>query len=98
MGLVTFDALELLLSGGVGPELLMQLGGSFSQSGRHVFARSFAALCAQARELEALRLYACSAAVQTLAIDRARIDERLDGVMSTPGFLKLAGSAQIIFV
>jgi peroxiredoxin family protein len=48
--------------------------------------------------LEDLELYACSASMETMAVDRAQVEGRLDGVMSTPAFLKKAASAQIIFV
>jgi hypothetical protein len=52
-----------------------------------------------ALELENLSLHACSAATQTLGIDAAALAERgLDGVKSTPRFLRDNADANLIFV
>ena len=58
------------------------------------FDRSLAELIAAARDLDALALYACSASVDLLEIG----GEPLDGVMSTPRFLREARGAELIFV
>ena len=81
MALASFRALELLLDP--------------APSGRgERFDRSLAELIASARELEGLRIYACSASVDLLEID----GEPLDGVLSTPRFLREARGAELIFV
>ena len=58
------------------------------------FDRSLDELVAAAEGIEALELYACSASVQELGID----GEPLDGVRSTPRFLREAQGAALIFV
>ena len=58
------------------------------------FDRSLAELVTAARELDSLTLYACSASVDMLGIE----GEPLDGVMSTPRFLREASGAELIFV
>ena len=58
------------------------------------FDRSLAELIATARDLEQLELYACSASVDLMGVDGGR----LDGVMSTPRFLREARGATLIFV
>ena len=58
------------------------------------FDRSLAELIATARELDSLTLYACSASVDLLGIEA----EPLDGVMSTPRFMRAARGAELIFV
>jgi peroxiredoxin family protein len=61
-------------------------------------ARGLAELRATARELPALRLYACAAAVDTTGADRAAVEQRLDGVMSTPRFLRETAGARLVVV
>jgi peroxiredoxin family protein len=58
------------------------------------FDRSLGELIAAAEGIEALELYACSASVQELGLDT----EPLDGVLSTPRFLREARGAELIFV
>jgi hypothetical protein len=58
------------------------------------FDRSLAELIAAAEGIEALELYSCSASVQELGVE----GEPLDGVMSTPRFLREARGAELIFV
>ena len=98
IGLLSFDALELCLAEAGEARLSQDLEGLLSPQGRSTFARSFAALRDTALGLDRLLLYACSASMETMAVDRAEVEDRLDGVMSTPAFLKKAGRAQIIFV
>jgi peroxiredoxin family protein len=83
-GLATFGALEALLGE---PE-----------ERDDTFGRTLAELRATAAELDEVRIWACAAAVETAGIDRARVDERLDGVLSTPRFLREVRDAQLVVV
>ena len=58
------------------------------------FDRSLAELIESARGLDGLTIFACSASVDLLEIP----GEPLDGVVSTPRFLREAGDAELIFV
>jgi len=58
------------------------------------FDRSLGELIATARELENLDLYACAASVDLMEIE----GQPLDGVMSTPRFLREQRGATLIFV
>ena len=69
-----------------------------AHEGRTAFARSLAELRATADELPALKLYACSASVVALALDERDVAERLDGVRSTPRFLRETAGARLMFV
>jgi hypothetical protein len=63
--------------------------------GADLFSRSFTELIAAARELDTLTIHACAASVQMLEIP----GEPLDGVKSTPRFLRdTAGAKRLIFV
>jgi peroxiredoxin family protein len=62
------------------------------------FARSLAELIETAVELESLTIHACAASVQTMGLDSVAIGERLDGVKSTPRFLRDTAGARLIFV
>lgn len=65
---------------------------------RETFARSFAELIDTALALESVTVHACSASVETMGLDRGAIAERLDGVKSTPRFLRDSSGARLIFV
>jgi peroxiredoxin family protein len=97
--LASFRALELLLA-----EDLLQRAEepeatpSLSWAGRDTFARSLLELRNTALGLESLSLYACAASVETMSLTPAAVEERLDGVMSTPRFLREAQGATLIFV
>jgi peroxiredoxin family protein len=69
-----------------------------SDAGREAFARTLAELRDTATELEDLKVWACSAAVELTGADRSRIDQRLDGVMSTPRFLREVAGADLVVV
>ena len=71
---------------------------AIADQGRMAFARSLAELRATAHDLPGLALYACSASVAALGLDEAEVGERLDGVRSTPRFLREAEGAQLLFV
>src|SRR5215218_8599220 len=51
-----------------------------------------------AGELPDCTIWACAAAVETTGADRVAIDQRLDGVRSTPHFLRDAGDARLVVV
>jgi peroxiredoxin family protein len=83
-GLVSFGALAPLLDDAAPAD--------------DTFSRSLHELRETARELEDCRLYACAAAVELSGADPARIEARLDGVMSTPRFLREVEGAQLVVV
>ncbi len=67
-----------------------------------MLARDFDAPLAQLRaaadELDELELWACSAAVQATGADPATVQRELDGVMSTPRFLRETAGARLVVV
>jgi len=98
--LASFGALDLLLD----PDLSRRVQEpdatpSLSWAGRETFARSLVELIATAAELEQLTIHACAASVETMALEPAAIEAgRLDGVKSTPRFLRDTAGARLIFV
>jgi peroxiredoxin family protein len=98
-GLATFRGLDLLLDDDLlGRAESADATPTLSWQGRETFARSFAELRDTALELDALSLFACSASVETMSITSADVEDRLDGVMSTPRFLRETDGAQLVFV
>jgi peroxiredoxin family protein len=93
-GLVSFGALAPMLD----PELHALAARCDAVADTETFARSLVELRATARELEDCRLWACAAAVELTGASRAEIDERLDGVMSTPRFLREVAGAELVVV
>jgi peroxiredoxin family protein len=96
--LASFRALDLLLD----DELLQRASDpeatpSLSWAGRDTFARSLLELRDTALSLDGLELYACAASVETMSITAGAVEERLDGVMSTPRFLREAQGAALLF-
>ena len=85
-GLATFGALELLID------------DAAFEGRTDTFGRTLAELRATAAELEEVRIWACAAAVETAGIDRARVEAHLDGVLSTPRFLREVRDAQLVVV
>jgi peroxiredoxin family protein len=83
-GLATFGALEALLED---PPLADD-----------TFGRTLTELRATAFELEDVRIWACAAAVETSGVARADVEARLDGVLSTPRFLREVRDAQLVVV
>jgi len=72
---------------------------SLAWAGRETFARSLAELVDTALSLETLSVHACAASMETMGLEPAAIAERgLDGVKSTPRFLRDAADATLIFV
>jgi hypothetical protein len=98
--LAGFGALGLLLD----PDLLRRVQEpeatpELAWAGRETFAKSLVELVDTALELETLSIHACAASVETMAIDAADLEARgLDGVKSTPRFLKDTAGARLIFV
>ena len=62
------------------------------------FSRSLHELRETARELEDCRLWACAAAVELTGTCAEAIEARLDGVMSTPRFLREVEGADLVVV
>lgn len=96
--LASFRALERLLD----EDLLQHAEDpertpSLSWAGRETFARSLLELRETALELETLKLYACSASVETMSVTPTEVEERLDGVMSTPSFVREFAGATLLF-
>jgi peroxiredoxin family protein len=95
-GLATFEALdplldEQLLSRALRPDETPAL----SEPGRATFARSLVELRETAGELPDCRIWACAAAVETTGLE---LDGRLDGVRSTPRFLREVAGARLVVV
>jgi peroxiredoxin family protein len=96
-GLATFGALGALLD----PELEARARREAShviEAEREAFARTLVELRAAARELPACRIWACAAAVQAAGADWTTVSERLEGVTSTPSFLREVAGAQLVVV
>jgi peroxiredoxin family protein len=99
--LASFGALGLILD----PDLLRRAQEpdatpSLSWAGREKFAKSLTELIDTALTLDNLTIHACSASVETMAIEAADVEARgLDGVKSTPRFLRdTADAARLLFV
>jgi peroxiredoxin family protein len=98
-GLVGFGALapvldERLLARALRPDAAPDV----SEGGREAFARTLAELRDTALELEDCRLWACAAAVEATGTARTQVEARLDGVMSTPRFLREVAGAELFVV
>ena len=93
VALATFRALDLMLDASHAADT-----SELPPGARDRFQRSFAELVEVARELDTVRLYACSASIEAMAVSAAEVESRLDGVMSTPRFLRAADGARLIFV
>jgi peroxiredoxin family protein len=95
-GLVTFEALEPLLDEQLLARALRpEETPALSEPGREVFARTLVELRETAAELPDCRIWACAAAVETTGLEVSR---RLDGVRSTPRFLREVGDARLVVV
>jgi hypothetical protein len=97
--LATYRSLDLVLDPGLGrlaanPEATPGL----AWQGREKFARSLAELRDTALTLDSLAVFACSASLETMAVSEADVEDRLDGVMSTPRFLRETAGARLLFV
>jgi peroxiredoxin family protein len=97
--LVGFGALAPLLDDRLQARALRpEAAPDVSDAGRDAFARTLAELRDTARELEDCRIWACAAAVEATGTPRSEVEARLDGVMSTPRFLREVAGADVIFV
>ena len=96
LGLATFAALEPLLDAQLLARALRPDGTpGLTAPGRETFARGLVALRQTAEELPECRIWACAAAVETTG---AAVGPPLDGVLSTPRFLREAGDARLVVV
>ncbi len=69
-----------------------------SDAARETFARTLSELRDTALELEDCRVWACAAAVEATGVERAAVEARLEGVLSTPRFLREVEGAQLVVV
>jgi peroxiredoxin family protein len=98
-GLVTFGALGVLVDDELERRALQPHGTpQLTREGRRIFARSLAELRDTVADLEHCRLEACSAAVQTTGVAPGDVARRLDGVTSTPRFLREVAGAELVVV
>ena len=96
LGLATFAALDPLLDDALEARALRpEETPEFTAPGRATFARTLVELRATAAELPACQIWACAAAVETTGIEVAG---RLDGVSSTPRFLREVGEGRLVVV
>jgi len=97
--LVGFGALAPLLDDRLLARALRpEAAPDVSDAGREAFARTLAALRDTAIELDDCRIWACAAAVEATGTDRTLVEARLDGVMSTPRFLREVAGAELVVV
>jgi peroxiredoxin family protein len=89
--LVSFGALAPLLDPAA-------LEAAARDAGPETFARTLVKLRATAAELDDCRLWACAAAVEAAGVERAAVEAELDGVMSTPRFLREVAGADLVVV
>jgi peroxiredoxin family protein len=87
-------ARALVSFGALGPLLDERLPAGPTEA----FDRTLMELRDTAFALEDCRLWACAAAVEITGADRARVDARLDGVLSTPRFLAHVAGADLVVV
>jgi peroxiredoxin family protein len=92
--LVGFGALEPLLT----ERIELEPEAAPDVTDREAFARTLNELRDTALALEDCRVWACAAAVEATGADRALIEARLDGVLSTPRFLRETAGAELVVV
>jgi peroxiredoxin family protein len=99
------EARALVTFGALGPLLADDLAARAREPeaapavvNREAFAQTLAALRETAAELPGLRMWACAGALEATGIDRALAEARLDGVMSTPRFLREVAGARLVVV
>jgi peroxiredoxin family protein len=98
-GLVGFGALAPLLDERLMARALRpDAAPAVVDAGRETFARSLAELRDTALELEDCRLWACAAAVEATGASRADVEARLEGVISTPRFLREVAGASLVVI
>ena len=94
--LVMFGALGPLLDDDLVATAVEQPG--IAVDGREPFARSLLQLREAALALPECRVWACAAAVELTGADRATVEARLAGVISTPEFLREVAGARLVVV
>ncbi len=90
-GLVMFGALAPMLSdapAGPAPHVVA--------AEREPFLATLRELRETAAALPDCRIWACSAAVQATGTSRAAVEAHLDGILSTPRFLREVAGAQLV--
>jgi hypothetical protein len=98
-GLVSFGALAPLLEDEIAGWALRSGALADADPGeREAFARTLSERRETALALPDCRLWACAAAVAARGVDRVAVDARLDGVLSTPRFLREVAGAQLVVV
>lgn len=98
-GLASFAALPVLVDPLLGARARRsESTPDLTPVGRETFASSLLALLDTAAELEDCRLWACAAALETTGVARADVEARLDGVLSTPRFLREVAGADLVMV
>jgi peroxiredoxin family protein len=98
-GLVGFGALAPLLDDRLLARALRpEAAPAVVDAGRQAFARTLAELRDTAFELEDCRLWACAAAVEATGVSRAEVEARLEGVISTPRFLREVARAKLVVI
>lgn len=93
-GLVSFGALAPMLD----PDLHARAARCEAVTDRETFARSLVELRTTARALDECRLWACAAAVELTGASPDAVAAQLDGVMSTPRFLREVAGADLVVV
>ena len=95
--LASYGALEVLLDDELEARALAPgAAPHVAPEARAVFARTLAELRDTALALEDLRIWACAAAVEATGADRAAVEARLDGALSTPRFLREVAGAELV--
>jgi peroxiredoxin family protein len=93
--LASFRALALLLDPDLGRHAQEpEQTPSLSWAGRETFGNSLAELRDAVLAMDNVEFHACSASVETMALSPADVENRLDGVMSTPRFLRATKNAR----
>jgi hypothetical protein len=94
--LVGFGALAPMLDERlVARALRPEAAPDVSDVGREAFARTLGELRDTALALDHCRIWACAAAVEATGTDRALVETRLHGVLSTPRFLREVAGAEL---
>jgi len=94
--LAMFGALGPLLDDDLGTTAL-RTSGIAAEHGE-AFARTLVELRDTALVLGECRVWACAAAVDLTGTDRARVEARLAGILSTPQFLREVAGARLVVV
>lgn len=98
-GLVGFGALSVLLDDALHQVALRpEETPHLTMPGRDRFADSLLELVETARALEDCRIFVCSAALETCGASAADVEERFDGILTTPGFLQEVAGADLLMV